>query len=116
MRMRRMVLIGALAVWAGTAAWHSMKPLPPGLRVAAPWHAILPRDVRFIADVTGADGYGRAVVSHGIFDEMLTMIAAANEFVIADFFLFDDAHGVAGSAAYSGRALSHELARALISR
>ena len=77
MRVRRVIVLSVVALWAATGAWHTWKPLPPGAHVVTAWQAIEPDDVRFIADVTTADAFGRPVVSHAIFDEALAMIAIA---------------------------------------
>jgi hypothetical protein len=116
MRIRRIVLLGAAAVWAFTAAWHTLKPLPAGLRVSAPWQALAPTEVRFIADITGADAYGRSIVSHAIFDEMLGTIARAREFIVADFFLFNDHRVGDTGSVFATRPQSRELREALIAR
>jgi phosphatidylserine/phosphatidylglycerophosphate/cardiolipin synthase-like enzyme len=117
-RIRRVIVISAVALWAATAAWHTWKPLPPGTHVATPWQAIEPDEVRFIADVTTADGSGRPVVSQAIFDEALALVRSAREFVVLDFFLFNAHRGAqtgSGPVA-SPRALSRELTDTLIER
>jgi phosphatidylserine/phosphatidylglycerophosphate/cardiolipin synthase-like enzyme len=117
-RVRRAVLAGLLAIWAGTAAWQTHKPLPDGLRVAPAWQAVSPRDVRFIADITTADAYGRPVVSQAIFDEVLAVIAGAREFIVADFFLFNGHRGTRTGEERKPveRPLARELSEALIAR
>jgi phosphatidylserine/phosphatidylglycerophosphate/cardiolipin synthase-like enzyme len=117
-RIRRVIVLSVVALWAATAAWHTWKPLPPGAHVATPWQAIEPEDVRFIADVTSADAFGRPVVSHAIFDEALAIVATAREFVVLDFFLFNAHKGAQSDSSDSPapRALSRELTDALIER
>jgi len=120
-------LIGALlAIWLGTAYWHTHKPLLPGERVASRWYAAAPADIRFIADVTAADGYGRPVVSHAAFDDMLELTRSAREFIVVDAYRFsteplrDASHaadGAPGSGHPSyGRNVAAELRDALIAR
>jgi hypothetical protein len=117
-RVRRVITLSIVAVWAATAGWHTWKPLPPGTHVATAWQAVDPDAVRFIADVTSADAFGRRVVSHAIFDEALAVIAAAREFVVLDFFLFNAHRGAVTDAAATPatRALSEELTGALLER
>ncbi|HKZ72907.1 MAG TPA: hypothetical protein VJ011_02515, partial [Steroidobacteraceae bacterium] len=115
-RVRRAVLALVLAAWAATGVWHAHKPMPAGLRVAPPWQSLAPDDVRFIADITSADAYGRPVVSQAIFDEVLATIGNAREFIIADFFLFNEHRGVHADAASRQRPLARELRDALITR
>jgi hypothetical protein len=99
-------------------SWHSTKPLPPGLRVAAEWTPVPADDVRLLADVTSADAYGQPIVRQEIFEEMLRMIRDARRFVVLDQFLFN-AHDGAGPRARTpslavGRSLSTDLRDALI--
>lgn len=93
-----------------------MKPLPPGTRVATAWYAVPPAGVGFIADISAADAYGRPVVSQAIFDQMLGIVQAAREFIVLDYFQFNDARAQAPEASATIRALSKELRDALIER
>ncbi|MGH8260391.1 MAG: phospholipase D-like domain-containing protein [Steroidobacteraceae bacterium] len=104
-RLRLLIAGGAVLAWLGTAWWHTHKPLPPGERVAGRWYAAGPLQVRFIADVTAADAYGRPAVSHAAFDEMLRIVQSAREFVVIDAPRFT-----------SGASLAARLADALIAR
>jgi phosphatidylserine/phosphatidylglycerophosphate/cardiolipin synthase-like enzyme len=72
-----------------------------------------PADVTFIADITAADAYGRAVMSQAIFDEVLAIVRGAQRFLVIDYFLFNAHRGKAGGPAPT-RALSSELRDALI--
>lgn len=72
--------------------------------------------MRFIADITSADAYGRPVVSQAIFEEILATIGGASEFIIADFFLFNDHRGIEGDARDDLRRQTRELRDALIAR
>ncbi len=96
------------------AYWHTHKSLPPGLHVASPWRLVPAANVAFIADITAADAYGRPVMSHAIFDEVLGIIGSAQRFLVLDYFLFNDAQGAASEA--PARALSSQLRDALIER
>jgi phosphatidylserine/phosphatidylglycerophosphate/cardiolipin synthase-like enzyme len=78
------------------------------------WLASPAANVSFIADITAADAYGRAVMSQNIFDQVLGVVRGAQHFLVVDYFLFN-AHGVAGGQA-PVRALSSELRDALIAQ
>jgi len=88
--------------------------MPPGTRIATPWYPLPAAQVGFIADITAADAYGRPVVSQAIFDEMLQVVRAAREFIVLDYFQFNDEPATAPDAAVPIRALSKELRDALI--
>ncbi len=117
---RRAVWLVFLAAWSGLAAWHLLKPLPPGLRLATPWEVVPADALRLLVDLTTADAYGQPVVQQQIFDETLRVIASARRFVVLDQFLFNDQRGALGAttgAASSDarrRALSGELTDALL--
>ena len=55
-----------------------------------------PADVSFIADITAADAYGRAVMSQAIFDQVLDVVRGAQRFLVIDYFLFNAHRGEAG--------------------
>ena len=90
--------------------------MPPGVRVASPWYTVPGSAVGFIADTTAADAYGRPVITQAIFDEMLSVVRAARDFIVLDYFLFNDKRAAAADAALPLRALSQELRDALIER
>jgi hypothetical protein len=111
----RFVLLLFLAVWGGTAYWHTHKDLPPGTRVASPWRPVPAANVSFIADVTAADAYGRPVMSQAIFDEVLGVVRSARRFLVLDYFLFNNQRGAGGPDAPT-RALSSQLRDALVAQ
>src|SRR6185295_13496067 len=111
----RIILLAALMLWIGTAVWETQKPLPPGTHTQAEWHVSSPADVSFIADITAADAYGRAVMSQSIFDQVLAIVRGAQRFLVVDYFLFNAHAGKAGGPAPT-RALSSELRDALIAQ
>jgi hypothetical protein len=114
-RSGRIVLWILLAVWAATAYYHTHKALQPGTRVEGPWYSIPTNDTTFIADVTTADAYGRPILSHAIFDEVLRVVGSAREFLVLDYFLFNDAQGI-GVTDMPIRPISSQLRDALIAR
>jgi phosphatidylserine/phosphatidylglycerophosphate/cardiolipin synthase-like enzyme len=110
---RRIVLFAVVALWSGTAYWHTHKQLPPGTHVASPWREVAAENVAFIADITAADAYGRPVMSQAIFDEVLGIIRSAKRFLVLDYFLFNSDRGATSTEA-PARALSSQLRDALI--
>jgi len=93
-----------------------MKPLPPGTRIATPEYSVPAAQVSFLADTTAADAYGRPVISQSIFDQMLAIVRAAREFIVLDYFQFNDEPAAGPDAAPPIRALSKELRDALLER
>jgi phosphatidylserine/phosphatidylglycerophosphate/cardiolipin synthase-like enzyme len=101
-----------VAAWIATAWWQAHKPLPPGTHVASAVCAVPADTVSFIADITAADAWGRAVVSQGIFDQALDMVRQARRFIVLDYSLF------AGTSTASApqRRIAAELGDALLAR
>jgi len=112
--IRRSLVLAIFAAWGGTAWWHSVKPLPDGLSIQSPWVTLPAADARFIADVTSADAYGRPSISQGIFDEALRIVGGARQFIVLDFFLFNEHGGSLPNDGMPRRGLAHELRDALI--
>lgn len=88
--------------------------MPPGAGIASLWYPVAAGEVGFIADTTVADAYGRPLVSQAIFDQMLAVVHGAREFIVLDYFLFNDQLPTAADAATPIRALSKELRDALL--
>lgn len=110
-------LIGAvLAIWLGTAFWETHKPLPPGAHTASDSYGVEPAGIRFIADVTAADGYGRPVESHAAFDAMLQAVRTARALILIDAFRLTSAPPDAGTPPERSRPIAAELCAALIAR
>lgn len=112
----RGLLLGAVLAWGAVAAWHAYKPMPPGTDVASAWLDSPLADIRLLADVTVTDGRGNLIIRQQIFDEVLRVIDAAQEFIVLDWFLFNDHRGLAAGSATAQRALSAELTDHLIAR
>ncbi|HEY2590140.1 MAG TPA: phospholipase D-like domain-containing protein [Steroidobacteraceae bacterium] len=90
--------------------------MPPGMHVASDWYAADPAAVRFIADVTAADGYGRPVVSHAAFDAMLQAVRTARELILIDAVQFASDPPLAGTPLERSRPIAAELRDELIAR
>jgi phosphatidylserine/phosphatidylglycerophosphate/cardiolipin synthase-like enzyme len=96
--LKRAAWLAFLGAWAGLGAWHVIKPLPPGTRLATPWQDIPADSVRLLVDLTTADAFGQPVVQQQIFDESLRLVAEARQFVVLDQFLFNDQRGALAAA------------------
>lgn len=72
-------------------------------------------DIEFIADITSADAYGRPILSQAIFDEVLGVVRSGRDFLVLDYFLFNDQRGAAVQTP-PARPLSAQLRDALIER
>jgi phosphatidylserine/phosphatidylglycerophosphate/cardiolipin synthase-like enzyme len=112
-RLGRLFFRGFLVLWALVALFNLYKPLPDGTSVRGPIVETPLADLRFLSDVTSADVFGAPVARQQIFDSMLTLVSEAREFLVLDFFLFNDQRGSALDAK-PHRALSVELRDALL--
>jgi phosphatidylserine/phosphatidylglycerophosphate/cardiolipin synthase-like enzyme len=90
--------------------------MPIGTSFAGAWHVVQDRDVELLVDSTRQGGEGRRVVSQTIFDAVLAAIALAEHTVVLDYFLFNSLGGATPAREDGGRALSEELAAALLAR
>ncbi len=106
-----------LIAWAATGYYNATKPVPPGTSVASTPVNIDAGDVRFLYDLNVVDGRGRRIVQQQIFDTVFGIVDRARDFVVLDYFLFNDDRGtVASDAAPPYRPLSSQLADRLIAR
>jgi hypothetical protein len=117
-RARRVLLVVALLMWLGTAVWNTYKPLPSGLHVEGEWQAVEAAELRFLADVTGADAHGQPLRAQEIFDATLAMIAGSRDFLVLDYFLFNEQGGPAGELDYARglRPIARQMRQALLER
>jgi len=83
-RRARWVLGALVLAWLGVAYWQTHKSPPPGTHTSPDWQPVAQSALKFVADLTAADAYGRPLVNHAIFDEMLSVIAEARDFVVLD--------------------------------
>ncbi|MBK6596915.1 MAG: phospholipase [Proteobacteria bacterium] len=111
-RWTLLLFVGLCAV---SAAQHTFKDLPRGTAVSGAVVALPANDVRFLTDLTHADAYGRPVVKQEIFDAVLDVVAGARDFLVLDWFLFNDQRG-ALAPGESYRPLSSQLRDALVAR
>jgi len=90
---RRLLACSFLAAWLVIAWWHTHKDLPPGMHVTSPVCTVPAAALAFLADITTADAFGRPVVSQGIFDAVLGLIAGARRLIVLDYAAFGGAPG-----------------------
>jgi phosphatidylserine/phosphatidylglycerophosphate/cardiolipin synthase-like enzyme len=110
------LLLGVLLAWSGVALWNTHKSMPPGTDVASAWADTPLAGLQLLTDVTVTDGRGRLIIRQQIFDEVFRIIDTAREFIVLDWFLFNDHRGPAGSTAPVHRALSADLRDHLLAR
>ena len=110
MKRRFRIAAGVLAaVWLALLVYHLEKPLPDGISVDGP--ARPASGIEFLHDLSFRLE-GQPVVEQEIFDRVLSMIDAAEEFVVIDMFFFNGLHR--GERDYP--ALSSEMTDHLFSR
>ena len=109
-RWRRVLAGAVVAAWAGAGWWGNHKALPPGAHVASAIAAVPADQISFIADITAADAYGRAVVSQGIFEQLLEVVRGARAFVVLDYAL------IGGAPSAGAPALGAQLQDLLLER
>lgn len=90
--------------------------MPSGTSFASQWHFVPDQDVQLLVDSTRLGGDGRRIVSQAIFDAVLAAIARAEHTLVLDYFLFNSMGGAMPAREDGGRALSAELASALLAR
>lgn len=113
-RWGRRVFHVFLVLWLLVGVWNLAKPLPAGMRVRGEIVETPLGELRFLADVTTVDAFGAPVVRQQIFDSILGVIGNAREYLVLDFFLFNDQRGSSKTPPH--RALSSELRDALLAR
>src|SRR6186997_1369228 len=114
-RFGRLFAYGFLGLWLLTALWNLFKPLPHGVSVRGTIVETPLEQLQFLNDVTGADVFGAPVVRQQIFDSVFALIGQSREFLVLDFFLFNDQSG-ATTDVKPNRELSRELRDALLAR
>jgi PLD-like domain len=115
-RWGRYVALALMAIVAGTGWWQAIKPLPPGLHVSGELTAVAPESVQLLADVTAHTNLGEPVFTRGIHAATLDLIRNAHDFLVLDYFLFNDQGGPAGKLHYEAgiRPVARELREALL--
>ena len=102
-----------ITAWLATAAWHVVKPMPPGTDIDSGEVALAAGDVEFLHDLSWRDAAGTPVAEQQIFDAVFELVDQAERFLVLDFFLVNDAMG---NGDPPHRALSRELADRILAR
>jgi PLD-like domain len=102
LRKRHVVIAAFLGLWAGIGWWHTTKPLPSGLRVSGDWQPVDAASIRFLTDLSFADNFGQVSARRSIQTATLDLIHDAQDFLILDYFLFNDQGGPVGPMRYDG--------------
>jgi PLD-like domain len=116
LRWPRIVLLGLLGLWLGTAWWHSSKTLPPGLHVEGRLQPIPAASLQLLSDISALNARGEPVTSRLIHASTLDLIRNARDFLVLDYFLFNEQGGPAGPLSYQGgiRPVAREMREALL--
>ena len=103
-----MLVLALVVLCTGVGTWHALKPLPPGLHVHGHWVTTPDASIRFLADVTAEDGERGRIHRREIHAATLELVRTAQDFLVLDYFLFNDQGGPAGP-------LTHEAGLAPVS-
>ena len=105
-----------MLLWSATAAWHAFKPLPAGLRVEGPAVAVDPASLQLITDETSANFYGHRSTQPNIHAATLELVREARDFLVLDYFLFNEQAGPSGELRYEQgiRPVARELREAVL--
>src|SRR5690606_37670105 len=91
---RKRIVLGTAYILAllyiAVIVWHTFKPLPPGISFAGELHQL--ENVEMLYDLSYAQDKKGTGLKHEleIFDEINKAIDEAEEFIVVDFFLFDN--------------------------
>jgi PLD-like domain len=98
------------------AAWHAYKPLPPGVHVRGAMVAMDGALVQLITDETSATFYGQRTTQPNIHGATLELVRSARDFLVLDYFLFNEQGGPAGELKYVDgiRPVASELREAVL--
>jgi hypothetical protein len=105
-----------LLLWIAIACWHAFKPLPPGLHVRGAPVAVDSTTLQFLTDETSANYYGERTTQPNIHAATLDLVRGARDFLVLDYFLFNEQGGPAGELQYQEgiRPVARELRETLL--
>jgi hypothetical protein len=114
--IRRWVYLTLLLLWIGTACWNAMKPLPEGMHVRGASAPVPAASLQFLTDVTSANFYGERFTQPTIHAATLELIRNARDFLVLDYFLFNEQGGPAGELRYEMgiRPVAREMREAVL--
>jgi hypothetical protein len=103
-------------LWLSIAGWHAYKPLPAGVHVRGATVAVDAAQVQLITDETSANFYGQRTTQPNIHGATLELVRNARDFLVLDYFLFNEQGGPAGALKYGDgiRPVARELREALL--
>jgi PLD-like domain len=103
-------------LWLSIAGWHALKPLPAGLHVLGAPAVVETTALQFITDQTSANFYGQRTTQPNIHLATLELVRNARDFLVLDYFLFNEQGGPAGKLEYADgiRPVAKELRDALL--
>ncbi|MCA9357606.1 phospholipase [Candidatus Nomurabacteria bacterium] len=93
--------------------YNNIRTLPAGVNLEGSSFKVSEDSIAFFKDVSFLDNSGVRQSEQEIFDEVISMIDGANQYIVLDMFLFNDFLGVATS---SYRQLSKEVTEALVKK
>src|SRR6185369_621573 len=114
--IKRIVAVALLLLWIVTACWNVMKPLPEGMHVQGTPAPVQAASLQFLTDETVANYYGECATQPNIHAATLELIRNARDFLVLDYFLFNEQGGPAGELRYESgiRPVARELREALL--
>ncbi|HXC59127.1 MAG TPA: phospholipase D-like domain-containing protein [Steroidobacteraceae bacterium] len=114
--IKRIVAVALLLLWIVTACWNVMKPLPEGMHVQGTPAPVQAASLQFLTDETVANYYGERATQPNIHAATLELIRNARDFLVLDYFLFNEQGGPAGELRYESgiRPVARELREALL--
>lgn len=106
-----------LAVTLAALGWrHTSKAMPPGTVVTGAMQPLDPDALRLFVDTTAADLHGNPLIDRSIHARMLEHVRNARDFLVLDYFRFNDQAGPTGQLHYQDglQPVSHQLREALL--
>jgi hypothetical protein len=105
-----------LLLWLSIAVWHAVKPLPAGVRVHGATASLDSATVQLLTDETSATFIGQRSTQPNIHAATLELVRNAHDFLVLDYFLFNEQGGPAGELKYVDgiRPVARELREAVL--
>jgi hypothetical protein len=112
----RHALLAFLGAWIVAGWWHASRPLPPGLDIAGPEFSVPDDSITLLSDLTSRDLRGDPQVVQQIHAAVLEHVRQARDFLVVDYFLFNEQPGPSGELRYQDgiRPVARELREALL--
>lgn len=78
-----------LFIYISTIVYHERKPLPKGVSYEGEVHHVSEESISFLYDLTYQKD-GEEIQEHSLFNHIFQMIDEADQFIVLDFFLYND--------------------------